>query len=130
MMVTAKRARVMGLLMLAIIFAVGAMTGAATMRVATGDKAEPRETAESRERRPSLWEALDLTPEQRAEVDGIMERRREEVESFWNEHGPQLRAVMDSARADVREVLTPEQQVMEAEFFAERRKHYRGTDHR
>jgi Spy/CpxP family protein refolding chaperone len=123
-MVTAKRAQTVGLLMLVIIFAVGAMTGAATMRVAGGDRAEPREAVESRERRPSLWETLDLTPEQRARVDDIMERRRGEVQAFWNEHGPQLRAVMDSARADVREVLTPEQQAIEAEFFAERRKHY------
>jgi Spy/CpxP family protein refolding chaperone len=124
MMVTAKRAQAMGLLMLVIIFAVGAMTGAATMRVTSGDSAEPREAVGSRERRPSLWETLDLTPEQRARVDDIMERRRGEVQAFWNEHGPQLRAVMDSARADVREVLTPEQQAIEAEFFAERRKHY------
>jgi Spy/CpxP family protein refolding chaperone len=124
MMVTAKRAQTVGLLMLVIIFAVGAMTGAATMRVASGDRAQPREAVESRERRPSLWETLDLTPEQRARVDDIMERRRGEVQAFWNEHGPQLRAVMDSARADVREVLTPEQQEIEAEFFAERRKHY------
>lgn len=123
-MVTAKRAQAMGLLMLVIIFAVGAMTGAATMRVTRGDGAEARDAAESRERRPSLWETLDLTPEQRARVDDIMERRRGEVQAFWNEHGPQLRAVMDSARADVREVLTPEQQAIEAEFFAERRKHY------
>ena len=123
-MVTAKRAQTVGLLMLVIIFAVGAMTGAATMRVTSGDSAEPREAVESRERRPSLWETLDLTPEQRARVDDIMERRRGEVQAFWNEHGPQLRAVMDSARADVREVLTPEQQAIEAEFFAERRKHY------
>jgi Spy/CpxP family protein refolding chaperone len=124
MMVTAKRAQTVGLLMLVIIFAVGAMTGAATMRVTSGDSAEPREAVGSRERRPSLWETLDLTPEQRARVDDIMERRRGEVQAFWNEHGPQLRAVMDSARADVREVLTPEQQAIEAEFFAERRKHY------
>jgi Spy/CpxP family protein refolding chaperone len=124
MMVTAKRAQTVGLLMLVIIFAVGAMTGAATMRVASGDSAKPRQAVESRERRPSLWETLDLTPEQRARVDDIMERRRGEVQAFWNEHGPQLRAVMDSARADVREVLTPEQQAIEAEFFAERRKHY------
>lgn len=123
-MVTAKRAQTVGLLMLVIIFAVGAMTGAATMRVASDDRAEPREAVESRERRPSLWETLDLTPEQRARVDDIMERRRGEVQAFWTEHGPQLRAVMDSARADVREVLTPEQQAIEAEFFAERRKHY------
>jgi Spy/CpxP family protein refolding chaperone len=124
MMVTAKRARAMGLLMLAVIFAVGAMTGAATMRVANGDRTEPREEIESRERRPSLWDRLELTSEQRAQVDGIMERRRDEVQAFWNEHGPQLRAVMDSARADVRDVLTPEQRVLEEEFFTERRKHY------
>lgn len=123
-MVTAKRARAMGLLMLAVIFAVGAMTGAATMRVANGDRTEPREEVESRERRPSLWDRLELTPEQRTQVDNIMERRRDEVQAFWNQHGPQLRAVMDSARADVRDVLTPEQRALEEEFFAERRKHY------
>ena len=122
-MVTAKRARVMGLFVLVLMFAVGALTGAATMRV-TGSEAEPREREETRQRRPDLFERLDLTAEQRVQVDAIMERRRKELDAFWKEHGPQLRSVMDSARAEMRAVLTPEQREIEEQFRAERRRHY------
>ncbi|HEX6135101.1 MAG TPA: hypothetical protein VFZ24_14125 [Longimicrobiales bacterium] len=121
---TPKRARLIGLLVLALMFAVGALTGAATMRVAGSERDAVRERAESRERRPDLFETLQLTPEQRVQIDMIMERRREEVEAFWEEHGPQLRAVMDSARAEIRAVLTPEQRELEERFRAERRRHY------
>src|SRR5690606_3826734 len=81
LMVTAKRARVMGLPVLVLMFAVGALTGAATMRV-TGNEAEPRAREETRQRRPDLFERLDLTAEQRVQVDAIMERRREELDAF------------------------------------------------
>lgn len=122
-MVTAKRARLMGLLVLAMMFAVGALTGAATMRVVAGDEIPSRGEREAGER-PSLFERLNLTPEQRAEVDAIMERRRDEVDEFWKQHGPQMRAIMDSARAEIRTVLTPEQREIEEQFRAERRRHY------
>lgn len=126
-MVTAKRARATGLLVLVLMFAVGALSGAVTMRM-TDAGSERGETEAVRERRPSLWERLELTPEQRVQVDGIMERRRGEVEAFWSEHGPQLRAIMKSARADVREVLTPEQRELEEKLYAERRRHYEDHD--
>jgi Spy/CpxP family protein refolding chaperone len=122
-MVTAKRARLTGMIVLAMMFAVGALTGAATMRVVEGDEAPARMRGESA-KRPDLFETLDLTAEQRVQVDAIMERRREEVDAFWKQHGPQLRAIMDSARAEVRTVLTPEQQAIEEKFRAERRRHY------
>lgn len=122
-MVTAKRARLMGVVILAIMFAIGALMGAATMRVATGDDASPRHGAESG-RRPGLFETLQLTADQRVQVDAIMERRRAEVDAFWKEHGPQMRAIMDSARAEIRTVLTPAQRELEEQFRAERRKHY------
>ncbi|HEX2168615.1 MAG TPA: periplasmic heavy metal sensor [Longimicrobiales bacterium] len=122
-MVTAKRARVMGLVVLVVMFAIGALTGAATMRVTGGDQAQASERAESR-KRPGLFETLELTPEQRTQVDAIMERRRGQVEAFWKTNGPQLRAIMDSARAEIRTVLTPEQRELEEQFRAERRQHY------
>lgn len=124
-MVTAKRARVMGLVVLVVMFAIGALTGAATMRVASSDESQAKARAESPER-PGLFETLQLTDEQRVQVDAIMERRRAEVDAFWKEHGPQLRAITDSARAEMREVLTPEQRVLEEQFRAERRRHYEG----
>jgi Spy/CpxP family protein refolding chaperone len=119
-MVTAKRARMMGVLVLVIMFSVGALTGAATMRV-TGEESR---ASESRRDRPSLFETLELSEEQRVKVDAIMERRRAEVDAFWKEHGPQMRAIMDSARAEIRTVLTPEQRELEEQFRAERRRHY------
>lgn len=122
-MVTAKRARMMGFAVLVIMFAVGALSGAATMRVASTDKAVSSERTERRQR-PGLFERLDLTAEQRTQVDAIMERRKGEVDAFWSEHGPQLRAIMDSARAEIRLVLTPEQRALEEQFRAERRRHY------
>jgi Spy/CpxP family protein refolding chaperone len=123
MMVTAKRARLTGMIVLAMMFAVGALTGAATMRVVEGDESPARVRGEAA-RRPDLFETLHLTPEQRVQVDAIMERRREEVDAFWKQHGPQLRAIMDSARAEMRTVLTPEQQAIEEKFRADRRRHY------
>jgi Spy/CpxP family protein refolding chaperone len=121
-MVTAKRARLMGLVVLVVMFAIGALTGAATMRVATGEESDPRARSESE--RPGLFETLQLTEEQQTQVDEIMERRRAEVDAFGKENGPQLRAIMDSARAEIRAVLTPEQQALEEQFRAERRRHY------
>lgn len=117
-----KRARLLGLLLLVVVFAVGALTGAAAMRMTADSAAESRQREATRERRPGLWESLELTPEQKAQVDAIMERRSIEVEAFWNEHGPKLRAVMDSARAEVREILTPEQRAIEERHHAERRR--------
>lgn len=122
-MVTAKRARVLGLLVLAMMFAVGALAGAATMRVVAGDELPARAARDGGER-PGLFERLDLTAEQRAQVDAIMERRRREVDAFWQQHGPQLRTITDSARAEIRSVLTPEQRELEEQFRAERRRHY------
>jgi Spy/CpxP family protein refolding chaperone len=112
------------MLVLLVMFAVGALTGAATMRVAGGADATPRARAESRESRPDLFERLELTPEQRVQVDAIMERRRDEMDAFWKQHGPQLRAITDSARVEIRSVLTEEQRAAEEEFRAERRRHY------
>lgn len=120
MMVTAKRARITGLLMLAVIFAVGALAGAATMRVVSADEAP---VMRSQKHAPDLLDRLQLTPEQRAQVDVILERRRSEMEEFWNVHRPTLRAIADSARAELRSVLTPEQQAIEEQFMAQRRKH-------
>jgi Spy/CpxP family protein refolding chaperone len=93
------------------------------MRVTSGEEAQAKTRADSQDR-PSLFETLQLTDEQRVQVDAIMERRRAEVDAFWKDHGPQLRMIMDSARAEMRAVLTPEQQALEEQFRAERRRHY------
>ena len=119
-MVTAKRARLFSVILIAIVFAVGGLTGAATMRVVEGDQA-PR--MERRERGShDLFERLQLTPEQQAQVATIMEEGCAEMDAFWAEHRPTLRAITDSTRARIRAVLTPEQRALDDEWLAERRR--------
>jgi Spy/CpxP family protein refolding chaperone len=120
-MVTAKRARLLGVIMLVSVFSVGALMGAAGLRVMEAEDAPMKARAKPTE--PDLLNRLQLTPEQRAQVDVVLERRRAEMEEFWDQHRPLLRAIADSARAELRAVLTPEQQEIEERFMAERRQH-------
>jgi Spy/CpxP family protein refolding chaperone len=117
-MVTARRARFVGVAILVIMFVAGALSGAATMRVVSSD--EPAMRMRAQREHPDLLERLELTPEQRVRVDAVLERRRAEMEQFWEEHRPALRAITDSARAELRAVLTPEQRDIEARFWEER----------
>lgn len=119
-MVTSKRARLTGMIMLAVVFMVGALVGAATIRVVDAEEA-PKLKRTQAETRPNLLDRLNLTAEQRAQADVILERRRQEMEAFWEEHRPALRAIADSARAELRAVLTPEQVEIEQRFMEERR---------
>ena len=61
---------------------------------------------------------LDLTPVQRASMDTIMGRRRVQIRELYKPIRPQLdsldkvgRTISDSTHAQVRRILTPEQQV-------------------
>ena len=61
------------------------------------------------ERDRHFGEDLGLDSAQRVHVDSIFAKRRVEIDSFWKGPGRSLRAIMDSTRQDVRNVLTPEQ---------------------
>jgi Spy/CpxP family protein refolding chaperone len=107
-----RRTRLTGMALLIITFAAGLLAGTATDRVlsarepaAAADAACPRD-----ERGPhSMFDELDLTPAQRARVDSIMARRRQRTDALWKQDGQRIRAAVDSARAEIRTVLTPEQ---------------------
>jgi Spy/CpxP family protein refolding chaperone len=57
----------------------------------------------------TVFETLDLSTEQRAQVDGILERRRRQMDVLWQEARPAMRALVDSTEAEIRVVLTPDQ---------------------
>jgi hypothetical protein len=125
MMVTAKRARLTGMIMLAIAFTVGSLTGAAAIRVAEADGAPKLMLSkQQRQQQPDLLERLELSAEQKTRVDAILEQRRQEMQAFWAVHGPTLQGIADSARSELRGVLTPEQQEIETRFMEERRAHH------
>lgn len=117
-----RRTRLLSLGLLAITFLVGALSGAALDRVLSADpapaeapvvKAPTQPEARNQRRRERKFDdidGLDLSAEQRARIDAILERRKLQIDEFWKEAGPRLRALVDSTRAEIREELTPAQQ--------------------
>lgn len=109
-----SRMRMAGMALLAVTFAVGMLAGTAFGRVLSAREPDPRAaSAECQQKRGPhyIFDELDLTPEQRTRIDGIMARRRERTDSLWKTDGTRIRAAVDSTRAEIRAVLTPRQAV-------------------
>ena len=63
---------------------------------------------------------------QRARIDSVLVARRGEIDAFWRGPGQTLRGILDSTRADVRAVLTPEQRAQFDAAHAEHERRMRG----
>jgi Spy/CpxP family protein refolding chaperone len=65
---------------------------------------------------------LKLTPEQRTQVAAILEAKRLKIDAFRAEMKPKFEEIRTSTSAEIRQILTPEQQrrfdEMNAEFEA------------
>ena len=57
-----------------------------------------------------MTDQLNLTPEQKAKVQPIIDQARPQIESIRREAMQKTKAVMDNAMAQIRPMLTPEQQ--------------------
>jgi Spy/CpxP family protein refolding chaperone len=109
---TQRRTRLTGMALLTVTFAAGMLAGTATNRVLSAREPDARAAAEcpQGERGPhSIIDELELDPAQRVRVDSIMARRRQRTDALWQQDGQRIRAVVDSARAEIRTVLTPAQ---------------------
>jgi Spy/CpxP family protein refolding chaperone len=134
---TARRARLIGIAILLATLVLGAFSGAAIDRALASKSPSPpcTETAASRtgtadrDRNRSVFEQLDLTPEQREAIDAALQRRREQTDAFWANARPILDAIVDSTRADIRAVLTPEQRA-EYDRLLELKRHHRRNANR
>ncbi|HEY0017136.1 MAG TPA: hypothetical protein VGC13_12485 [Longimicrobium sp.] len=119
-----RRMRLAGMAMLAVTFVVGMLAGTAFGRVLKADEPAPGSPASAEcrtERGPHhIFDELDLSPDQRTRIDGIMARRRILTDSLWQRDGARIRAAVDSTRAEIRAVLTPAQAV---EYDQLRQKH-------
>jgi Spy/CpxP family protein refolding chaperone len=78
----------------------------------------PRLTELLKPRLPEFWskefvahlnDALELTPEQRDKIEKIIADGQELNHSIWTNNAAQMRKVMQDARQQIREQLTPEQ---------------------
>lgn len=100
--------RLQGLLLLLVVFLIGGLAGAAFERSRTARMIPPAEIG--RGAPPGWREQLRLTQEQEARIHEILESGRPRSDAILQRFLPSLRAVTDSMRAEVRNVLTPEQQ--------------------
>ena len=108
------RMRMAGMALLAVTFAVGMLAGTAFGRVLSAREPDAASAAAKCEQKRGphyIFDELDLTPEQRTRIDGIMARRRERTDSLWKTDGTRIRSAVDSTRAEIRAVLTPQQAV-------------------
>ncbi len=117
------RLRFAGALLLIGTFAVGAVGGLSYAQFGGRDAAAEtdRIDCDDRDRRPGFFDRLDLSPEQQQRIDAILQARREQMDAFWTENGPRMEQIVDSARAEIRIVLTEEQRAEADRLRAERK---------
>lgn len=101
------RLRLQALVLLLVVFVIGALTGAAIERAR---RPRPFGPPPHDGLPPQMREELQLTEAQSQRVDEILARSRPRTDAVLDRFMPQLRALTDSIRAEMRTVLTPEQQ--------------------
>ena len=122
-----------GVAILVMTLVAGVAAGFAMERAVLGPEAEVRESrggdrggdrgGPSRGRYESvLYNQLDLTPAQRAQIDSAIERGRRETDAYWARVEPEMRSIVDSTRARIRAVLTAEQLARYDSLRVERRR--------
>lgn len=101
-------------IVLGLVFALGLATGALGLRLyerSYGATAEGRWGHFDRERYVSrLTTDLQLTADQRNELDRILDETRAEFMKFRETIRPQVQEIKTRARGRIREMLTPDQQ--------------------
>lgn len=115
------RQRLLGIGLLCVTFITGGIAGASFQQVLASRTAEAQDAREQRrggsgrssERGRSNddfpYVRLQVTEEQRPQIERILNEGQKKVNDFWRRTQPQLRATVDSTRAEIRAVLTPEQ---------------------
>ncbi len=98
----AARSRLWPALLLLAIFVVGGLTGAGLVRWLAPPPGAPAGP-------PDPLDDLDLTAEQRVQLERIHERHRPELDAVVRETFPRVRKVQDAIEAELRALLTPEQ---------------------
>ncbi|MEI7893247.1 MAG: hypothetical protein WCI05_09150 [Myxococcales bacterium] len=110
-----NRERVKAIVMLVVVFAAGAASGiAGTRLVAARKMTHLAEAGSEATRRDLLLRVLDrklsLTAEQRTQAERILALRGPEAEQVLSESEPRLREIRKTTYAEIRVLLTSDQQ--------------------
>ena len=104
------RVKLQGVLLLAVVFVIGAVAGVALDRAREARPGHPPPFGQGA---PPAWrQQLRLTDDQDRQIHEILEKNRSRADAVLDQFLPRLRVVTDSVRAEVRAVLTPDQQGM------------------
>ncbi len=117
-------------LLLAVLL-LGGLLGATTVRMLEGDAGtHPRRTMRPGHEGYMEWltAELDLTPEQRAEVNAIVSEHRERMAELWRELRPRFETVKRDFRREVGAVLNEDQRARFEELLESRSKHRRSDE--
>jgi hypothetical protein len=119
------RLRLMGGVVLGLMLVVGGLGGVAIDRAVLKPQAAGPERDECARFRPPQrhrpYEDLGLSEDQKQRIDASLEKRRNQLDEFWKLYRPQMDSIVNGARAELREILTPEQRA-EADRRNDRRR--------
>ena len=103
------RARGIAALLLLTVFSVGALSGMALEEALGIDWFEflDEDTDEAED---SLLVGLELSREQRARAEEILERQEDRLEAYWEGRVPEIQGILQASYAEIRALLTPAQQ--------------------
>jgi hypothetical protein len=131
------KSRAWALALLVAVFMLGGVAGAAVDRILVGDRevssGQRGRSGGDRDRRRSyldwLGAQLELSDEQKTEVQGILERHQEQMSDLWREWRPRYEELQEQARAEIRGVLS-EEQAAAYDALLERQRQRRERDNR
>jgi hypothetical protein len=74
----------------------------------------------------AFLEGLGLSREQLEAVDRLLDQREDRLEAYWHGRLPEIEALVDSTRQEIRDLLSPDQRVAYDRWVQDQRKG--GTD--
>jgi hypothetical protein len=115
----------MGGAVLGLVLVVGGLGGAAVDRAMANRQPADRAADECERFRPPQhhrpFDELGLSDDQKASIDAALDKRKNQLDEFWKTNRPLMDSIVNGARAEVLEILTPEQRA-EADRRADRRR--------
>ncbi|MBR9989411.1 MAG: hypothetical protein KFH98_06615 [Gemmatimonadetes bacterium] len=103
------RPRLIAILLLALTFIIGGLTGMALEEALGIDWFEFLDE-DSDDVDARLLTGLNLTADQRERVDDILEREEDRLERYWESRLPEIQVMLRESYAEIRSILGPEQQ--------------------
>lgn len=115
-----------------LIFVLGAVSGGLGMHIVYKSHMETFLKGDRKTREAMLLNRLsrrlDLDDKQREQARAIVEKTHEEMNNIRKQYRPQMEAVLENSRAEMRRILRPDQAQKFEKFIAEHKAKHRRDD--